>query len=91
MARKLEDIRGRRFGRLTVEQHVRTITGVSSIWSCRCDCGNVVSVRRTNLIQGITKSCGCLHVELSRERMKKLNDELGPLTGNRFRRRDQRD
>ena len=28
---------------------------------CQCECGNIKSVRKTNLKSGGTKSCGCLH------------------------------
>lgn len=29
-------------------------------WKCRCDCGNIVNVFTNNLVNGSTKSCGCL-------------------------------
>lgn len=29
-------------------------------WVCLCDCGKEKSVRTTNLLKGMTKSCGCL-------------------------------
>ena len=28
---------------------------------CQCECGNIKSIRKTNLKSGQTKSCGCLH------------------------------
>jgi hypothetical protein len=28
-------------------------------WSCKCDCGNVISVNTTNLCEKIITSCGC--------------------------------
>lgn len=28
---------------------------------CRCECGNVLIISKSNLIHGKTKSCGCLH------------------------------
>lgn len=31
-----------------------------SQWTCLCDCGNQVVVRKASLISGCTKSCGCL-------------------------------
>ncbi|WP_100486899.1 hypothetical protein [Sporolactobacillus pectinivorans] len=55
------DLTGARFGRLTVigrsKKHHKTQT--HAIWTCRCDCGNVVEVMSTYLINGETKSCGC--------------------------------
>ncbi len=31
--------------------------------NCRCDCGQFTEVKRTNLVNGNTKSCGCLAYE----------------------------
>lgn len=36
-------------------------------WECRCDCGNEGVVARTNLINGWSKSCGCLQKERATE------------------------
>lgn len=52
---------GDRFGKLT-------IAGISEkkgprgalIYDCVCDCGNLTSVRASNLKSGLTRSCGCL-------------------------------
>ncbi|TGA99969.1 hypothetical protein E4665_03195 [Sporolactobacillus shoreae] len=55
------DLTGKRFGRLTVLRrsggHHKTQT--KAIWTCQCDCGNVVDVLSTNLTRGETKSCSC--------------------------------
>ena len=32
-------------------------------WKCQCECGNVISVRGTDLRSGNTKSCGCVKSE----------------------------
>lgn len=55
------DIIGQKFGRLTVLSedkipHKRMIT-------CQCDCGNIVIKRKTEVMSGHTKSCGCLWMD----------------------------
>jgi hypothetical protein len=54
---------GDRFDRLTVirEEQRKNSTG-SKRWHvvCVCDCGSEVDVLFSNLIRGITRSCGCL-------------------------------
>ena len=54
------DIAGQRFGRLTaiepVGKHSRGIK-----WLCQCDCGQRVRVKAASLLQGVSRSCGCLH------------------------------
>lgn len=57
------DLSGQRFGRLVaVERTERSRCG-ATMWLCRCDCGNLVSVQYSNLKHGATKSCGCLNRE----------------------------
>ena len=53
------------FGRWTVISfsHVDT---KNSYWLCRCSCGNKKIVIRCSLIQGTSKSCGCLSIETTR-------------------------
>lgn len=54
----LKDWGGKRFGMLTVLSYARKENGFH-VWHCRCDCGNEVDVRQSNLQNGWTKSCGC--------------------------------
>ena len=35
---------------------------------CRCDCGNIKTILRSNLMAGYTQSCGCIQKEKTRER-----------------------
>ena len=55
---------GERFGLLTVVKrgpNVRLDQRTTLVtWICRCDCGNVVTVRANNLRSGNTQSCGCM-------------------------------
>ena len=47
-------------------------------WKCRCECGNIVSVQTSNLLNSNTKSCGCLQKE------KVSQVKLCDLTGQTF-------
>lgn len=60
---KLIDITGQRFGRLVVIQYMGQDSKRKSLWKCQCDCGGVTIVPKCNLINGNTKSCGCLGQE----------------------------
>lgn len=53
---------GQRFGRWVVTGEAEKI-GVRKLIPVRCDCGTTKSVDRSNLVGGLTKSCGCLAVE----------------------------
>ena len=56
---------GQRYGRWTV---LENLGGCPSKWLCLCDCGKRVAVRSGHLRDGSSRSCGCLNVDLSRER-----------------------
>ena len=56
--RKIIDLMGQRFGRLTVLSLARGHTHGMSRWLCRCDCNRETIVRGGNLRNGNTKSCG---------------------------------
>lgn len=60
---KLLDLTGERYGRLTVIKRAPN-KGRTTIWECRCDCGNVKNVRQPDLRSGRTRSCGCIHHEM---------------------------
>lgn len=53
---------GERFGRLVVLETWRGKSGYRC--RCKCDCGNVVDVSVSNIVMGITRSCGCLRREI---------------------------
>lgn len=58
MPRSHIDISGQQFGKLTAMS--RSYDGKKSVWSCKCECGNVTSVAYSDLKKGTTRSCGCL-------------------------------
>lgn len=58
---------GRQFGRLLVTGKAPSVQrirhGAYAMWTCRCDCGTVKSVRGSHLRSLVTTSCGCVAVE----------------------------
>lgn len=66
---KLRNVTGHRFGRLIVLQMLKR-----SSCLCRCDCGQETVVRRSHLIKGDTRSCGCLKSEFE-ARQKQRKDQ----------------
>ncbi len=59
MPGKIKDMTGQRFGKLVAiklasrrREHTR--------WLFQCDCGNTKEISRNNVMQNLTKSCGCL-------------------------------
>lgn len=59
---------GQRFGRLTVEAETDQRRDKKIVWRCRCDCGAIKFAASKLLVDGRTKSCGCLNREASAQR-----------------------
>lgn len=58
-------MKGQRYSRLLVIDESSKRMGKKGVyWECRCDCGNIITASRPNLIEGSVKSCGCLMQEL---------------------------
>lgn len=74
---KAYELVGRFFYRLTVLSKLPSSKGVTH-WECKCTCGTIKSVRGSDLVNGKTKSCGCLNREVA-SRQGKLNTR-GPVT-----------
>lgn len=68
----MEDLTGKRVGRLYVESRAPDYISPSgvraSMWNCICDCGNRKIVAGSALKRGATKSCGCYNREKIHER-----------------------
>lgn len=73
------DLTNQRFGRVTVlyRNNENTSYNVRS-WHCICDCGKEFDSPSSSLLNGHTKSCGCLNKELTSLRSVK------DMTGQRF-------
>ena len=55
----IEDLTGRRFGKLTVMEKTQQRREGYVVWKCLCDCGNEILVNSRHLKRGTVKSCGC--------------------------------
>ncbi len=64
--KRLIDLTGQRFGRLTVIRQDGNNKNGSARWLCICDCGKVKTVTGVNMRIGQTQSCGCYQKEQAR-------------------------
>lgn len=69
--RALEDLTGKRFGRLLVIGCAGKNQSNQTKWSCLCDCGNTITALGYNLKNGNTKSCGCLQKDIMKTQLLK--------------------
>ena len=56
----MNNIAGQRFGKLVAIDPSHQYKGGQYYWNCQCDCGNFAVVMATKMVNGKTKSCGCL-------------------------------
>ena len=74
---KAQNIKGKRFGNLTVLEPTnrRDKNNGSVVWRCVCDCGNLKETTEAELKRGAVRSCGCIAQKFSRENGKKVLTE----------------
>lgn len=72
-----ENIAGMRFNRLIALEPTDKRYRRCIVWKCQCDCGSMVYVAANRLRNNNVMSCGCLNLELSGERLKKVNTTHG--------------
>lgn len=59
----MRNLAGLKFGRFTVLRFAMIRGNRNAYWVCRCDCGIEKAVGSRHLMNGRTKSCGCLNRE----------------------------
>lgn len=62
--RRFKDLAGKTFARWTIQGHTGFDKHGNALWKCLCECGNTAIVPGTSLLNGSTKSCGCLKKEV---------------------------
>lgn len=75
--KKVDDMRGKRFGRLTALEPTSERKNGYTVWRCKCDCGGEILVPSRSLKRGWTTNCGCMpkvrkHRDLTGERFGRL-------------------
>lgn len=75
---KINDLTGKRFGRLTVLRKSQRKSSGQYYWVCQCDCGKIKEIIHSSLTQGTALSCGCL----LRESVSKKQQEFAALKTN---------
>lgn len=73
MPRVRLELEGQRFTNLVVLKRVKNSFDNKYRWLCRCDCGTLKKVTASQLVNGGTKSCGCL----KKERIRRLKWKHG--------------
>ena len=63
---RITDMVGFKSGRLTVIARAGKYE-YSPLWECLCECGNKQIVSANSLRRRMTRSCGCLHLEIMKE------------------------
>lgn len=57
---RMGDLAQKRFGRLVGVRIMGSDHRGHAVWTFRCDCGNNITSRAMNVVNGGTRSCGCL-------------------------------
>lgn len=73
---KLLNLKGKRFGRLTVLEIRGRTKANKATWLCSCTCGKQRVVVGSGLISGNARSCGCLRNENHKRTHGKTNTKL---------------
>lgn len=67
-SKRIRDITGEKFGRLTAVEFSHINKAKHAIWICSCSCGEIKSIRSSDLRSGQVRSCGCLKREMTIKR-----------------------
>lgn len=74
-----DNLTGRRFGRVVViSDSGQRAKNNETMWKCECDCGTMFLARHHGLLNGYTRSCGCLKADAAKTRVQRSSD-TGPL------------
>lgn len=75
MKQNVNDLTGKRFGRLTVIKDTGKRKHRNVVWLCKCDCGNFKEIKAEHLRYERTVSCGCFNREQASVRGKNIAEK----------------
>ena len=78
------DLTGRSFSRWLVVGEPRAVSrphGARRLWLCRCDCGTERYIEEGVLLNSGSRSCGCLHKEISAATARRTMTKHGATVG----------
>ncbi len=64
----------KRFGRLEVIRELPERKDGRIVCECKCDCGNIINVKKIYLTTAQTRSCGCIKAELESKNLREEYD-----------------
>lgn len=74
--KKIINLSNQKFGKLTAIYPTDKRKYGNVVWHCKCECGNECDIKSSNLINGITQSCGCLRKENAKNMGKNTFKDL---------------
>jgi hypothetical protein len=79
---KYKNLEGKKVNRLTFIKNLGMDGNNKTKWLCKCDCGKEISIIPAAVMNGNTKSCGCLKIEsIAKRRFVDLSGKkIGKLT-----------
>ena len=82
MSRTKLDLAGQRFGRIVVLSYVGKDNAQNTCWLAKCDCGNEIKMRGSEMKRKAVASCGCAQ----REAISAANTRHGYISDPLYRR-----
>jgi hypothetical protein len=74
------DLTNKKFNMITVISKVGVNNHGQTVWLCRCDCGKYKKMIGSNVVFGISKSCGCL-VKITNTNQERIKDMTNRVCG----------
>lgn len=77
---RMIDLTGEKVGRWTVLSRAENTPQGQARWLCRCECGNEATLKSIVLRRAVSRSCGCLNVEVVKARSTKHGHATGGIS-----------